>query len=572
MNLNEKLLYYINNFNFDDYIKSIQTELTEKKYQSFVDEFWQAPNANLTNLKSKHDISNSISFSDIVRQHPSNQYINLIKEYWSQDLDINSLIKKYGVPLQKITQLVFPIPYHSVNFVCPKCLDSNEFIIENNIKCSRYSVTCSKCDSHINKLILAEEAQQIKQLLDKKANDFEMYIDNIRSNLPEIKCPKCQSELILNSNFETLIYLIRCSKCNARYDNYDDLLIDYETWQQRAAMMIKIKAREDEIIKELLVNKKSDDIKLKMEDLIKGEDSICTIEYFANKEKSLDINDFFIDLFKKIKSCSRLAKTLLISICELINGSSDDLSSWTYSNSGELATKTRLLKPEEPIVPLLQSITKILPIRKTLRELIKQNLIYCDEEENVLHVHPSLINNLNSIKNLLKPKNISNELSWLIFSKQKFTCYHCGENGRPLKIAYLNCNKDNDQLSNMVGICDLCYYDVTEDDVLIDAMISGTEEYYNESSISWKFLTTNYHDFKNNNEAYGFNLNLLDIYSEIDIIKAYAATIDKFIRENNKGNFFAYAEAILRNSEDGVVINKRIMKNFKVDEWLSKLD
>lgn len=572
MNLNDIILNYIDNFDFDNYIESIEVELIEKKYKSFANEFWQAPNANLTKLKSKHDIPNSISFSDILRQHPSSKYIKLIKDCWVHDLNINNLVRKYGIPFQKITQLVFPIPYHAENYVCPTCLDNSKFFIDNDIKNSNYTITCSNCNSYINNLISIEEAQQRKKLLDKKANEFQAFIDNIGTNLSEIKCPKCQSELILDYNSETLEYLIECSKCNSSYDNYDDLVTDYESWKQRAAMMIKIRAREDEIIEELLANKKPDDIKIKMEEILKEEDSISTINYFVNMEKSLDNNELFIELFKKVKSSSRLAKTLLISICELISEDNDHLSSWTYSRSGEVATKTRCIKPEEPIVTLLQIATKILPIRKVLRELINRNLIYCDEEKNDLHVHPSLIDNLSSIKSLLRPQNISNELSWLIFNKQKFTCYHCGENGRPLKIAYLNCNKDNNNLSDMIGICDLCYYDITENDILIDAMISGTEEYDNESFISWKFLTTYYPDFKNNDEAYGINFNLLNKYSEIDIIKAYAATIEKFSKENNKGNFFAYAEAILRNSEDGVDISKRIMDRYKVDEWLIELD
>ena len=49
-------------------------------------------------------------------------------------------------------------------------------------------------------------------------------------------------------------------------------------------------------------------------------------------------------------------------------------------------------------------------------------------------------------------------------------------------------------------------------------MIIGIEEYDNETSISWKFLTCNCPDFKNDDIANEKNEELLEEYREEDLI------------------------------------------------------
>lgn len=562
---------YINNYDFAKHIKSTKLELSEEKYKNFSEEFWKNPNVNLNKLKSKYNIPSSISFKDILQQHHTIQYENLIKDCWSENLTIDNLVEKYGIKLHKIEQLLFPIPFHIENYICPHCLTSELFIMENNIKNLNYMIHCNNCKSIIENFISEKEANLKKETLEENIKKFETYIKTINDKLTEIKCPKCQEKMHLLADKTNLTFKINCTKCSVIYTNYTDLLKDCESFKQRAAMMIKIKAKEDELVNNFLKKKKPEEVKIKVEELIIKEESICTIGYLIEKDYS-DNNEAFIDLLKNIKLCTRLEKRVLITICELINENPDNLSNWKNKHDTEPLTQTKFIKPEEPLVSFLLNETKIIIIRKTLRNLIKNKLIYCCEKENEIHVHTSLIDNLDSIKNLLKPQHINNELSHLIFNKQKYTCYHCGETGRPLKIAYLSADKDKNNISSMIGICDLCYYDVTENEILIDGMITGLEEYSNESPVCWKFLISNYSDFQHNDEAYSINENFLEKHTEADIIKAYAATIDKFIREGKRGNFFAYAEAILNNSENGVIISKKIIINFNINEWLSKLN
>ena len=564
------VLDYIKNYNFTEYIEATSEKVVEENLKKFSEEFWEKPNVDLNILKSKYKINNSVSFSEILIKYPTVQYKELIKECWIENVDINYLIGKYDIKLQRIEQLLYPISFHDQNCVCPNCLDSDTFALVNNIKESNYELYCAKCDSLTTIFFTKQEAEAEKKKLDKKIIDFEMIVESIQYKLSEIKCPKCQEKMELIIDKNNLKFKINCSICNNSYDNYTQLVKDYEEWKQRATMMISIKSKEEELINRFLDRKKKDDIIIKVEDSISNEESIVSIEYLVNKG-FLDDNEAFTDLFKNIKLCNKLEKKLLVEICRLIKKEENNISQWNNSRDKKIFTRTRFIKPEEPIVSFLLDKTKIIIIRKTLRGLINNNVLYCCEKSNEIHVHTSIIDNLGSIENLLKPQNIDNEIAHLIFGKQKYTCYHCGETGRPLKIAYLSADKDYSNLSLIIGVCDLCYYDVTENEVLIDAMIIGTEEYDNETSTSWKFLICNYPHFKNNDTASEKNDELLEEYREEDLIKAYAATMDKFKREKKRGNFFAYARAILSNSDEGVNISKKIDKDFEIKKWIDKI-
>ncbi|MGV8979916.1 hypothetical protein [Clostridium sp.] len=564
------ILDYIKNYNFTKHIEDSSEKVVEENLKKFSEEFWENPSVELKMLKSKYEISNSVSFSGILKKYPTVQYKELIKECWTESADINHLIEKYGIKLQRIEQLLYPIYFQDQNCVCPNCLDSDTFALVNNIKYSDYIIHCAKCNRLITDFFTKEEAESEKKKLEEKNNDFEMIVESIRTKLSDVKCPKCQEKMSLHIDKSKLKFKIDCSVCNNSYDNYTQLVKEYETWKQRATMMIKIKAKEEELINRFLDRKKKDDIIIKVEDSIFNEESIASIEYLVKKD-FVDDNEAFTYLFKNIRFCNKLEKKLLVEICRLIKKEENNISEWSNSRDKKIVTKTRFIKPDEPIVSFLLDKTKIIIIRKTLRGLINNNVLYCCEKSNEIHVHTSIINNLSSIENLLKPQNIDNEIAHLIFGKQKYTCYHCGETGRPLKIAYLSADKDYSNLSSIIGVCDLCYYDVTENEVLIDAMIIGTEEYDNETSTSWKFLICNYPDFKNNDTASENNGELLEEYREEDLIKAYAATMDKFNREKKRGNFFAYARAILSNSDEGVNISKKIEKDFEIKKWMDKI-
>lgn len=561
---------YIHNYDFVKAINSVERELIGDNYKGFSAEFWKNPNVNLNKLKAKYNIPNVIMVSNILMQYSTDEYKNLIQDCWKSD-SIVELVEKYDIRAQRLNQILFPIIFSDEKYRCPSCLDSHTFSIENDINSLEYDVYCCECKGLVKELITIEATEVKKRSEEERIEKFEAHVYEIRDNLKKIGCPKCQNGLKIVEDKAKLEYKINCCECAASYDDYEILLKDYEEWQLLNARILKIKDAEDELINSLLNRKKSKEVKVKVENIINKKESIDTLVHIVEKNYS-DNEEAFVDLFQKIKVCTRLEKKLLVSICELINEVENNIAIWNAGDDDMPRIETRYINPEQPIVSLLLENTKIIIIRKTLRGLIANRLVFCCEEKNELHVHPTLIENIDKITSLLKPQNIENELAHLIFNKQRFTCYHCGENGRPLKIAYLSADKDSNNLNSMIGVCDLCFYNVTENEILIDGMITGVEELNNEGPISWQFLIDNYPYYQDDDNAYEINERYLDQYKEEDIIKAYAATIDKFLRDNKSGNFFAYAKAIIENSENGVVINKRVAKSLDVDRWLKDLN
>jgi hypothetical protein len=91
-------------------------------------------------------------------------------------------------------------------------------------------------------------------------------------------------------------------------------------------------------------------------------------------------------------------------------------------------------------------------IRKILRDLMKKNLVACGEETNFIDIPMSLIENIDKIRRLLTSQSIRNDIKYVVFKRDNYTCFHCGENGRPLKIAYLTAEKNENHLDKLVPV------------------------------------------------------------------------------------------------------------------------
>lgn len=76
----------------------------------------------------------------------------------------------------------------------------------------------------------------------------------------------------------------------------------------------------------------------------------------------------------------------------------------------------------------------------------------------------------------------------------------------------------------MVGICDACYDDVTENEVLLDGSVAITELENAGEYISWKFITNYLEELKGNGAVYEQYLEWLENFSEENIIKAAAVS------------------------------------------------
>jgi len=447
------IIPYIKEFDFSSYmiIKKEDLHLTEEKYSEFSEEFWTNPSENLRLLKNKYKIDRSIPYPYILLQYPTDKYISLLRDSWDRSYSIIDISDKYSIPVERILKLQIHLPYKTEERICPICFKDDKFIIENDIKNSKYNVICRECNNMINHFLTIDAANEKKKIIE----DFELYIKGIETKLKNIACPKCLSDMTIYHDKNTQYFEILCTKCDVVYTDYTQLLIDDKERKKRAAMMISIKELEAKKILDNLDNKK--EIVVEAEEQITHDESIKSIEYIFNKDYSSD-TEGFNDLFKSIKLCNRMEKKLLVAICELIiENPSNNKIPWYQNANKEIKKEITfyMLSPDQPIIQLLEDKTGIIVIRKIIRKLIDKNLVYCCEKLNQIHVHPSLLTNLSTINNLLKPQSINTEIAHLIFHRQKYTCLQCGETGRPLKIAYLNKNKNPDIISSQIGVCDI---------------------------------------------------------------------------------------------------------------------
>lgn len=551
----------------------------KQSFDSLATEFWQNPNQNLSKLKEKYGVNASISVYDIVKTYSLDVYLDYLLDYYDADIEIDSIIEKYCVPFVKMQSLVFPVILKSEDLFCPKCLNSNEYILEVilNGKEKSYGYRCCNCESYfsdLSELIDKIEAEKRLKLKEKSKEEFKILAGFIEKALPDIKCGKCQGDLKLKAiDEENLKYEIICTECSAKYDTLDKAREEYEKWKKRAAMMIAIKKKEQEQIDKILLTKKPSEAIFKKENIIGPEEGKPPILYMFDIQKMGPMKAWQ-EMYKAIKGCTKISKIVLVNILELCK-SGGETSTWNYTN-GERLEVCAFKPEEEPVVVALRKKIDIIMLRPELRKLINKNLIAMDEEENYIHVMPILVQNMEAIKSLLKTQDISERLRYLIFERNNFTCTRCGETGRPLKIAYFTMDKNNHDLNLMTCLCEDCFDDTTENEIIIDGTYDFEFEKENEPAF-WQFITGCFEELKNEESAFETLNDMAETYGQGNLIKALAATADKMQNKEIDSSVKAlinYSKGILENSKGNknVFIAKRVTEKYNIDEWLEKIN
>jgi len=233
-------------------------------------------------------------------------------------------------------------------------------------------------------------------------------------------------------------------------------------------------------------------------------------------------------------------------------------------------------KTDEPIIEELKDKTKMLNIRNLIRNLIDKKLIGCSEEYNYILIDPIILKRKDKIYKSFQPQNIKAEIKYLVHKRNSYTCYNCGAEDKLLKIAYLNKEKNMNDLNSMVSLCNICFPQVTKDEIMIDGAITSLDlEYKKDDYISWQFLNIYLPlELRNELKWYKRNEDLIIKYGEETLIKAYAETIFNLIEKKGgisvlKG-FFNYAQAVLENNKE-IVLSEEVKNQYEIEEWVQKL-
>lgn len=547
----------------------------------FSTSFWENPSQSISKLKNKYNISNSISAYDIIRAHNCDKYLEFLSDCWNFDVSINKIVEKYLIPYNKIESLMLPIFFNLQDSYCPECLASNIYVIDSSIKDVKnddIDFYCAKCNSKlhdIKELLSKDECEKRLSEIENIKKEFNEYIESIDLKLKNIKCYKCQSPLKICTDDSNYTYKLECTKCGNIIENIETAESKYKDWKKRAAMMITIKAKEQELIEKKLGSKKPTDILIKSEDIIKEEESAQALGHFYEIQNK-ELLEAWKDVFQIVKSCNRLSKLVLLNILELCK-ERNFITTWVFKATNDKFDVYRLTFEDEPVVINLYNKIGIVMLRKELRKLIEKGLIAVDEEKNYIDVMPILVDNIEIIRSLLNPQeDINDHIRYLIFERYKFTCQRCGETGRPLKLAYLTLDKNKHDINLMTCLCDNCFEDVTENEILIDGTISF--EVYEEkknSIVSWEFLLENFPILKDDDKVYKDITRLANTYGEINLMKALTITIDKI--NNNKlvdskvTTLLKYTSGILKNSEENIDLSETLNKKYNIQDWIKKL-
>lgn len=575
----DELLQYLNGDRILDSIKENREELISSKILNkfllnnkiedlyeFADEFWKNPMQSVKDLKDKYGITTNIGYSDIIKAFDVPIYINFLLDLYKGEYSKEELYELYNIPINRIEEVKIDIKYED-NKYCPSCLDNTHILRNRN---NKLTTQCNNCGvySEYDELLSIEEAAQRFEKRTMKIIEFNKEIEKINEQLEEIKCPRCQSKLILYKDETNYTYTINCEKCRFISNDINNTIELYHQWRKRAAMMIRIKEKEDEIIENVLNSKDESDIIIKNEEIISQSFCKKSIEYIFNNSLK-DDELVWREYFKIIRKCKRIEKIVLVTLLEECKRK-NQLISLTYKGQ---EVSTYEYSTDEPIVVKLMELTNIIVIRQVLKMIIERNLIIVDENSNNIFVPKILLDNIELIKGLLVQQNINSNIKYFIFEKQQFSCYTCGENGRPLKIAYLNSLKNTNDLSSMVGICDGCYDIVTKNEIIIDATIINEESKFNEDeSLTWKFLITYLPQLEDSQVIYDKVIEWNNEYEEEDIIKALAISINKIKSGNVSGTvswLINYTNGILRN--DSITIWDNLIEKFKLSEWIDIL-
>lgn len=575
----DELLQYLNEDRIIHSIEINRSQLIESKIldkfllnnkvdelYKFSDEFWKNPMQSVKELKDKYGITANIGYSDIIKSFDVPLYIDFLLDLYKGEYSKEELYELYNIPINRIEDVRIDIKYKDKKY-CPSCLD-NTHILRN--RDNKLIVECNNCGvySEYDELLSVEETAAIFENKKMKTIEFNKEMDEINEQLKEIKCPRCQNKLILFKDEVAYNYTINCEKCRFISNDINNTVELYHDWKKRAAMMIRIREKEDEIIENALNSKDKSEIVVKNEEVISQNFCEKSIEYIFSNELE-DEELVWREYFKRIRQSKRIEKMVLITLlseCKRKN----QLISLTYRGQ---KTSVYEYSSDNPIVIELMELTNIIVIRQVLKMIIERNLIIVDENINKIFVPQILIDNMELIKGLLVQQNINSNIKHLIFERQQFSCYTCGEDGRPLKIAYLNYLKNTNDLSSMVGICDGCYEIVTKNEIVIDVTITNEANRVNDDeSPTWKFLITYLPEVQDSESIYDKINEWNNEYEEEDIIKALAISINKIKSGKVSGTvswLINYTSGILRN--DSITIWDNLIEKFKLNEWIDIL-
>lgn len=572
----KELIIYIKNYDLDNGIKMFRESLiasgTLDRYlkkntiddlYNFSKSFWENPTQSIKKLKDKYKVPVNISYRDIIKGFEAANYIEFLNSYYKQDCDIQTLSEKFCIPYDRANELILDIRYES-DELCPECFN-NKFYLSKDTE--KLELICDNCRQHLDadKLLDKSSALEIINNRKKQLEEFKEQINQIKNELRDIKCPKCQNELVIHDYGHEFKYVIKCSECDFQSNDIEKTKELYSLWKKRAAMMIKIRAREEELLERLLDYKSEDKVVVRKEDIITEEVSNNAIKYIFDSSDA-DDNELWRSYYSQVRKLKRLEKIIFVDLLKQVK-SEGRIVRLTYVSK---AIDIYLYSPEEPIVSELIRITKIIVVRQVLRNLIDKNLIIINEKNNDVFVPQVLVKNIDLIIKLLEFQNINSQVRYLVFNRQKFSCYCCGETGRPLKIAYLDSSKNCNDLNSIIGICDDCYEVVTQNEILIDAtLVFGEDNNISDESEPWMFLVKYLPEVSENEVIYDKVKEWNESYETEDIIKALAISINKMDNgelEKTNSRFISYTSAILRNGT--IKIWKSIIDKFKLEEWI----
>lgn len=536
----------------------------EENLEHFAEAFWENASEKTANLKDKFNIPNNVGYSDILKAYPTEEYINFIKDYYINAMTKDELSKKYNLDNQKIGNLVIDFIIIIEDRYCRECF-GNKYKVE--FEENEVNLTCCECFSTMkyNDTYSKEEKEEKEKKIKEKIEKYNKKLEEIIDRLEEVKCPSCQNKLKLHKNKNFCDYIIHCEKCSYSHNDIEEVEREYGRWRHRAAMMIAIKSKEQELIEEKLKVKSKCNINFVNEDIISREFAYSKIEQFFNIAKTINGElGSTLSLKKLLKGCSRLERNLLIHIIKLLKEHGESF----------IVKDVPLMRFmfKEPLVITLIEETGIIVVRKLLKELINKYLIVADEENNIIIISEYLISKLNVIENCNEVQNIEPHLKYMTMSRQKFKCYTCGEDGKSLKIAYLTSNKNTMNLDEVVALCPDCFELYARNDIIIDGIVSF-DVFKDELSNSMKFLLKYIPDLKGVNRIYDIVEELEDQYGVNNTIKALSIGLNAMkIKKLDKNidSLIRYTRGVINNADldlEGVMVYENVYHNYNLDEW-----
>lgn len=569
---------YFDNFYSKPNIRSYISNTKLDDLNKLVQEFWDNPGQNIIDLKEKYQIVNGMSVYDIVKANSCEKYIDFLLDCWDNKMPIKNIIQKYSIPYNRIENILQPLKLSLEELYCPSCFKSNEVTIDSSIKDikkGQIKIICTNCKdefSNLDNFLTKIQADEQTKILQTKEQEFFLGIDHIKSQLKEIRCYKCQNQLEVQINSEKFTYYLKCTKCRKIIDNIDEAKERYDMWEKKEAMLCEIKAEERRLIEKILGSKKRSDIIFKKEEIIRTETNEVQNFFYEIQQKEAIIG--WKEIYKILKECNWLNKLVLSKILQLCRERGRRIT-WNYFGISKEIEVYRYSVENQRVVISLYNKIEIVMLRQELRKLINKKLIVVDEESNYIDTLPLLVDNLELIDNMLKPQKVDSNLRYFIFQRNDFACKRCGSTERPLRIAYVTSDKNNHDLNLMTCLCDYCFEEVTENEVLIDGTFAFENEYFHEEKlVAWEFLISNFSTLKNSEKAYNEVANLSEYFEQLNIIKAFVITIDR-IKDNRieatVAALIRYSKGILNNTLDSIDITERLFNEYNLGEWFSKV-